>query len=53
MTDVAVNWDDARTACQNIGGDLAIIDDCFKMTSIISYITEAGETAFIVHCIDL
>ena len=43
---VSVTWSEARVSCQEIGGDLAIVDDCTAMAPIISHIQGLGEDRF-------
>lgn len=41
LTVLQETWADARYICQSAGGDLAIVDDCQDLTSIIQYINSA------------
>ena len=40
---VSVTWSEARVSCQEIGGDLAIVDDCTAMAPIINHIQGLGK----------
>ena len=50
---VSVTWSEARVSCQEIGGDLAIVDDCTAMAPIINHIQGLGDDCFLKLLINI